>query len=432
MDIDLNIENYKLGEIEQFFRLSIPYTLNDILKNEKQILHIIIQDKKFNVERKSDFIEFMKKAKQQLISNLRKMFDKMLQNEDDLEEEEFVIQHDVGKIFNQTSVQEMGGNSFVQTQETNSFNDMTDPRKYLNPIETYPTHVARSKLNILKRKTVIQTVILNSLFREDYKNTSSADFNLVLPYQFKNVLSLRLSSIQLPNVLYCFSSNKMNNIMYISEDTTNEMEELEIKIKGSRGTVILPDGNYTLCEIAKVLETCINEQLNIDPPRFEVKVHESTQKICISNISRSFSINFLKDVESNDFNSTLGWTLGFRQMNYKGYTSYTTESIYNSVASDYIFFVLNDFNNSQAQNIVAMFQKSYIGNNILAMIPLTSSSFHICFDNGSDFIEKKREYFGPVNLQRMKIELRNQYGELLDLNGMDFSFSLEVELGYDY
>ena len=79
-----------------------------------------------------------------------------------------------------------------------------------------------------------------------------------------------------------------------------------------------------------------------------------------------------------------------------------------------------------------MFQKSYIGNNILAMIPLTSNSFHICFDNGSYFIEKKREYFGPVNLQRLKIELRNQYGELLDLNGMDFSFSLEVELGYDY
>ena len=54
------------------------------------------------------------------------------------------------------------------------------------------------------------------------------------------------------------------------------------------------------------------------------------------------------------------------------------------------------------------------------------------FNNGSDFIEKKREYFGPVNLQRLKIELRNQFGELLDLNTMDFSFSLEVEMGYDW
>ena len=54
------------------------------------------------------------------------------------------------------------------------------------------------------------------------------------------------------------------------------------------------------------------------------------------------------------------------------------------------------------------------------------------FNDGSDFIEKKREYFGPVNLQRLKIELRNQFGELLDLNPMDFSFSLEVEMGYDW
>jgi len=218
--------------------------------------------------------------------------------------------------------------------------------------------------------------------------------------------------------------------MYICEVTTDEMEELDIE--GSNGVVILPDGNYTLCELAKVLQTSINEQLKIDPPRFEVSVNENTQKITISNTCRSFSMKFFKDVESIDFNSTLGWTLGYRQMEYGGLMCYTTEGIYNSVASDYIFFVLNDFNNSQSQNIVAMFQKSYIGNNILAMIPLTSRSFHICFDNGSDFIEKKREYFGPVNLQRMKIELRNQYGELLDLNDMDFSFSLEVEMGYDY
>ena len=93
---------------------------------------------------------------------------------------------------------------------------------------------------------------------------------------------------------------------------------------------------------------------------------------------------------------------------------------------------MNDFNYSQAQNIIGMFAKSTIKDDILAVIPLTSNSFNICFDNGSDFIEKKREYFGPVNLQRIKIQLYNQYGEILNLNNMDFSFSLEIELGYDW
>jgi hypothetical protein len=426
MDLDLNIQNYTLREIENFFHLPSPYTLNDVLKCERQLLDVIIQDKKFQIEKKNDFVNFMKKAKQRLVSRLREKFEEIVENENELEEETFVIQTDVGKVVNQTSVQQMGGNSFVQNQETTSFNDAMNPKKYLNPLETFPTNVARSNLNNLKRKTVTQTVILNSLFREDYKNTTSTDFNLVLPYQFKNVLSMRLSSIQLPNVIYCFSAKKMNNMMYIAEHPIQGSGE------GARGTVIVPDGNYTLDSLVQMLQITINATLEIDPPRFEVIAYESTQKITILNNTHTFSINFLKDVESLDFNSTLGWTLGFRNVEYSCSTNYTTEGVYNSVASDYIFFVLNDFNHSQSQNILAMYSKSYIGNNILAMIPLTSHSFHVCFDTGADFIEKKREYFGPVNLQRLKIELRNQFGELLDLNNMDFSFSLEVELGYDY
>ena len=163
-----------------------------------------------------------------------------------------------------------------------------------------------------------------------------------------------------------------------------------------------------------------------------VTANEAAQKITIANNRNTFDINFLKDVESNDFNSTLGWIMGFREKTYSCSAVYTCEGIYNSAASDYIFFILNDFNKSQTQNIVAMYSKSYIGDNILAMIPLTNNSFHVMFNNGNDLIEKKREYFGPVNMQRFKIELRNQYGELLDLNNMDFSFSLEVEIGYDW
>ena len=425
VELDLNINNYATSEVENLFGLAYPYTLNEILNKEKQMISVIAKDQKYNVERKTNFISFMKKAKARLITRIRNEIEKQTVNEGfELENfDELVIPSDNGKVVNQTTAVQIGGNSFVLEQETNTLNDMTNPKKYLNPIETFPTNIARSNLNNLKRKTVVQTVILNSLFREDYKNTNASDFLLILPYQFKNVLSIRLSSIQLPNVLYCFSKIRLNNIMYIEENGPDYQ---------ARGTIMLPDGNYSLCALAVALEKAINEQLQIDPPRFFVLAHENTQKISITNSKHTFCMNFFKDVESVDFNSTMGWIMGFRNIEY-GYSAvYTSEAIYNSVASDYIFFILNDFNNSQSQNILAMYSKSYIGNNILAMIPLTSNSFHICFDNGSDFIEKKRDYFGPVNLQRLKIELRNQYGELLDLNCMDFSFSLEVELGYDW
>ena len=348
---------------------------------------------------------------------MKQELEKTITNSEDLPDEDFVIEQDVGKVVNQTSTIEAGGNSFVITPETNSFNDITNPNKYLNPLEAFPTNIARSNLNNLKRKSIVQTVILNSIFREDYKNTSASDFTLILPYQFKNVLSVRLSSIQLPNVLYCFSKVKMNNIMFVKE--CGEQDGFT-----KNGTIILPDGNYTLMELAKTLQREINDQLNINPPRFFVNANENTQKITIMNERCVFTMNFLKDVESIDFNSTLGWIMGFREIEYDCSAVYTSDAIYNSVASDYIFFILNDFNNSQTQNILAMYSKSYIGNNILAMIPLTSNSFHVTFNSGNDLIEKKRDYFGPVNIQRLKIELRNQYGELLDLNKMDFSSPL--------
>jgi len=180
-----------------------------------------------------------------------------------------------------------------------------------------------------------------------------------------------------------------------------------------------------------MLQAAINDQMNISPPRFIVIAHEESKKITIKNTKNEFCINFLKDIESNDFNGTLGWIMGFREKEYSGCKSYTSEAVYNSVATDYLFFVLNDFNHSQSQNIVAMYSENYIGSNILAMIPLTSKYFHITFSNGSDLIEKKREYFGPVNIKKIKIELRDQYGELINLNSMDFSFSLELELVYD-
>ena len=59
MNIDLNILNYNLREIEEFFHLTLPYTLNDVLKCEKQILQVIIQDDKYNIEKKNEFIELM-------------------------------------------------------------------------------------------------------------------------------------------------------------------------------------------------------------------------------------------------------------------------------------------------------------------------------------------------------------------------------------
>jgi hypothetical protein len=433
-DFDLNIYNYTIADLERFLGLNDDYTFNDVMKNQKNMTKIIVDNRDLDKDKKTAIVDFMESAKDKLV----KRFKRTTVPIDDGFIEDFtklVVTTDEKNVVNQTSTT-YAGHSFVMNQETNTLNKILNNKEYLNPIETYPTNISRSVLNNLKRKTIHQTIIMNSLYREDYLNTSPSDFTINLPYHFKNVLSLRLSSIHVPNVVYCISKRKKNNFVYIFEETT----EIE-------GTVEIPDGNYNVVDFITVLEDAISTQLSTSD-RFTVKYETSSGKLTIANTTNKFSMTFLMDSVTNyiavpeyrQVNSVaiteaykkLGWIIGYRKAEYNNEMSYTTEGIYNGASSEYIYFTLNDFNKSQSQNIIGMFSRSIFGDNILAMIPMTSDSFSVCFDNGADFIEKKRDYFGPVNIQRLKIQLLDQYGEVIDFNNMDFSFSLELEVGYDW
>jgi hypothetical protein len=439
LEFDLNINNYSISELEKFLGLKEKYSFNDILNNEKEFIDVLNSTNDYDKRKKNEIIDFLSIAKEKMFNKLKNIVD--IQNNGFIEDYEKLLDPTTEKnIINQTTA-DFGGYHYVMNKNTTSFNEVIDKEQKLNPVETYPTNIARSYLNNLKRKTINQTIILNSLYREDYLSSLSTDFNITLPNHFKNVLSIRLSSLQLPNVIYCISNNNNNNSLYISEDI----------LGGVKGIVILPDGNYDYITFATLLQTEINTQLITS--NFVVTTDSATQKITITNNINTFTMNFIvKEFVSgvsseyiinknykqlhciNDITELykkLGWLMGYRKSLYKGEKSYTSEGIYNGTFTEYIYFILNDFNNSQSQNIIGMFSKSTIGNNILAMIPLNANSFHICFDNGADFIEKKREYFGPVNIQKLKIQLLNQYGEILNLNSMDFSFSLELELAYD-
>jgi len=440
LEFDLNINNYTISELENFLGLNENYSFNDIINSEKTFLSVLNSSNEYDKRKKNEIKVFLSSAKERMFNKLKNIVD--IQNDGFIEDYDKLIDPTSEKnIINQTT-SDFGAYHYVMNKETTSFNDIIDKQKKLNPVETYPTNVARSYLNNLKRKTITQTIILNSLYRDDYLNTLSTDFSITLPNYFKNVLSIRLSSLQLPNLLFCISKNNKNNSLYITEDA----------LGGVEGIVIIPDGNYDYITFSTLLQTEINTQLSTS--NFVVTADSATQKITIKNNINNFTINFIIKESISGVNTEyiinknykqlncvnditelykkLGWIMGYRNAIYTGQKSYIAEAIYNGSFTEYIYFILNDFNNSQSQNIIGMFSKSTIGNNILAMIPLNASSFHICFDNGADFIEKKREYFGPVNIQKLKIQLLNQYGEILDLNCMDFSFSLELEIGYDF
>jgi len=443
-DFDFNISNYSTDELLNFFGLNKHSTYSEIIQSKNNMNAIIDETNSYDANHKMKLKYFIEQA----VKNISQGISQGVNQGVSQGISQGITNEINDKLNNKTNIIYVDDH-YIQTKESIPFNKRLED-KYIEPFESFPTNISRSAINNLKRKTIKQTVIFNTLYREDYCNTLSTDISICLPYHFKNVFSIKLSSLQLPNVIYCISKYNRNNTIYIEEDNT-----------GFTGVVIMPDGNYTPDNFCSTLQALISKVLN-SGTRFTVSIDPATFKLTISNSINTFNMNFLKDynylldptsqyeliteyktincidIDVTEVYKRLGWLMGFRCPEYKGQLYYTSEGIYNGISSNYIYFTMNDFNKSQSQNIIGMFSKSIIIDNILAMVPLNQSinspniNYNICFYNNTDFIDKTREYFGPVNIQKLKIQLLNQYGELVFLNNMDYSFSLEFEIGYDW
>ena len=62
---------------------------------------------------------------------------------------------------------------------------------------------------------------------------------------------------------------------------------------------------------------------------------------------------------------------------------------------------------------------------------MKKDAFNINTVISSDMITKTRSYFCPVNIQKLKIQLIDEYGRVMNLNNMDFSFCLDLTCIYD-
>jgi len=92
-------------------------------------------------------------------------------------------------------------------------------------------------------------------------------------------------------------------------------------------------------------------------------------------------------------------------------------------------YILNDRNNKSILKTV-----SPTTSNVFAKIPITKplkwSSDNISFpfiEFSSPIQKNERNYFGPVDITRMKVSLLDDKGRILNLNGLDWSVSLNVK-----
>jgi hypothetical protein len=72
---------------------------------------------------------------------------------------------------------------------------------------------------------------------------------------------------------------------------------------------------------------------------------------------------------------------------------------------------------------------------VLAVIPLKVGGLSFgdkYIEFGSSLLQNERVYFGPVNISRMRVTLRDDKGNIVNLNGADWSFSLVSTHLYEF
>ncbi len=155
----------------------------------------------------------------------------------------------------------------------------------------------------------------------------------------------------------------------------------------------------------------------------------------------SFLINFTVDVNGNkDLTNPivlkLGWQLGFRFGSYGLSEVAISEGICQIIGPRYIFFCINDFTNASNNYFTAAFSDSIISPYILGKInyaaTVEDNNYGVIEDDDfSSSVNRTREYFGPININKLQIQILDEYGRVVDLNNMDWSCALLFDILYD-
>lgn len=411
MNFDLNINNYTRDELIEMFELPNHFDKNIFEIKETQLRDSILNNTEINKQTKQDTLNFIVNAKNIILNN-----QKNTKNP---------LQKKIEDFYN--SSYELKTSKIEDPQE-----HMVQVRPEKPYLSSYPSEFFPGVINPLKKRTIRKNLNIDSKFRDNYYTSSSSNFTINLPINMYDVLQMQLAAIELPTTYYVISKQYGNNFFTIN---VNDLGEKVISI---------PDGNYDQNTIMEA----INNQISLLPAPYNQLLFEINLTNGITGSANtivgftsltgitSLTLDFQADKYGISDTGTplplkFGWILGFRNGVYINNLNYVSEGLVDITGSKYLFLVVDDYQNNVNNNFYSAFNSSILNKNILARISLQAKTFDVLEQNNLNVITTPREYFGPVNLNSLTIQLLDEYGRIVNLNNMDFSFCLTLVTRYD-
>ena len=451
-EIDLNINNYDINSLITFFGLN-DKKMNEIVLEEKKnlIYNVLLNDNKLTSTKKINLFEFINKAYSNLLIYINNN-NNPLRNESLMNNSTITDNIDLSNLYSEKKVNDK---DYEYTTGDNT-NKLTN-----HPIVTKPytkfsysdvSSAFEGIINPLEKRITTKIVCLDTRFRENFCSTNSNNFIIQLSSPLENVISMKLTSFEIPRLWYSISSTLKNNtfVIYLY-NMVNYTDNVQ--------TIVIPDGNYNNILLTKLINNYFTNIANgLNYLKFEINMSTSKASFYVksdptdailpynpTNVHYSPYFHYKIDFLTCE---GFGLYLGYSKKIYKAdkhpfyvdnfnvtpsvkyYGIIIGESSCGSNLDNYIFIDINDFNkNFNTNTVISQKDNSFIGNNILGKIVLGFPDT-LTLDNLSDNIFKKREYYGPVRIKKLQISLLNKYGHPIDLLNNNYSISLEFNILY--
>lgn len=299
-----------------------------------------------------------------------------------------------------------------------------------------------------------EAIVLSSTFRTNQEDHSTS-FTYTFPEPLRKVTSMKLSAIEVPvDVYFSISQYYQNN-------------SFSVQHKNGTKKFIIPDGNYISCQalVDAINQSILDEYNKTSDSYLGIKDMNTSALYATHNnytITFNYDINqelfeyLLTDTDGAYLNvyfgnhninnyvgsygemsdpnlyRTFGYIAGFRLTSYKLtqiYPFFTGEAASNLSPTKSFLISLDDFNSNGIDNIKVAFHSSFLNKRVLARVPFIRTK-----DDNSSFLYNKyndtpvniRLYKGPTDINKIKVELLDDFGRRVNLQNTDWTYVLTI------
>ena len=303
-----------------------------------------------------------------------------------------------------------------------------DKKMFMEPqVSQYNNHMVMTNVSKETRKKYIN---IDTKFCDEYTNNrlmpgnpsyNLANYNITLPEKINEVKSMSIRTLELPNTFYNISASAGNNFFKITRTSNSYM-------------ITLDDGQYDQNSLKTAINAKIDAITDISNVNFNI-INNNSTFTCSANVyTIQFAVSSKGDFDKYNVKSKLGWILGYRNIQYtiQNGVSANSESIVNLLGNKYMYLAIDEFSKGNHNSFVSSLPGSQINKNIIAKVIINNNTYPfgtILPANNYDgyLMTDRRTYNGKIDLQKLNVQLLDENGFVVNLNGIDFSFCMEVE-----